>query len=326
MARRPVPVLIEAYARQLGLDPAAVRAVAQGEGGLNWGAVGDGGHAFGPFQMNDAGGVLTNRFGGSAGRKAYANSEAGVLEAMRAMARNARGLKGEAAVRSIITNYERPANIPLSISRALGRLGTSKGGTGTMPLSPSSPGSATFQAESSGDDYRKAIFNWSMAGLQSYLNGEDTPNVMDFLGQVSESNQSTPVSLSPAPSGPRSNIPANTSYGGAGGAKGVIAAIKRAQSMGLRVSENPWVDKVDPVHVKNSDHYKTYPGGKVGHAEDVSGDPAKIKAYFAWVEKNRKSLGLKDAFYTPLGYSYDEGRKTSYLQPKHNDHGHFSFF
>ncbi len=329
MAAKPsVEALIQAYARKLGLDPRAVAAVAQGEGGLKWGAVGDGGHAFGPFQMNDAGGVLTNRFGTSQARASFANSPAGVMEAMRAMARSAKGLKGQAAVRSIITNYERPADIPGSINRALGRLGSVqlKGGSGTMALSPSSPGSATFQAESPGDDHRKALLDWSMAGVQSFLNGEAAPDIMQFMGEQATSGTDAPLSLSPARTAPRSNIPSGTSYGGPGGAKGVIAAIKRAQSMGLRVSENPWVDKVDPVHVQGSDHYKTYAGGKVGHAEDVSGDPSKITAYFKWMEKNAKRLGLKDAFYTPMGYSYDEGKRTSYLQPKHDDHGHFSFF
>lgn len=58
-----------------------------------------------------------------------------------------------------------------------------------------------------------------------------------------------------------------------------LRLIHLAQDMGLRVGENPYVDGVDPVHVKTSFHYRTFPGtfpgtfnGKqLGEAIDVSG-------------------------------------------------------
>jgi hypothetical protein len=66
----------------------------------------------------------------------------------------------------------------------------------------------------------------------------------------------------------------------------MIQAIHQAQSMGLRVGENPYVDKVDPVHVKDSFHYRNFPGsygGKpLGEAIDVSGDPRQMAAFFRW--------------------------------------------
>ena len=327
MARRPVPALIDVYARQLGLDPRAVKSVAMGEGGLRWGAVGDGGHAFGPFQMNDAGGVLTNRFGSSEARAQFANSEAGVREAMTAMARHAKGLTGKQAINAIVSKYERPADIPGSISKAWGRYG-SIGGSSQAALSPSRPGSPVFQAEAVNDDRQKAVHDWANAGLSAYLNGSDqaTPLAM-FMEQARRDGAVKPLpSLSPGSTTSGKVTPTlKPQKGLQSGAEGVKAAIAYAQGLGLRVSENPFVDKVDPVHVKNSDHYNTYGGTNVGHAMDVSGDPAKIKQYFKWVEGNRGKLGLDDAFYTPMGYSYDEGGRTSYLQPRHDDHGHFSF-
>lgn len=111
---------IARMARRYGLDPAAVLANAAGEG-LS-GGVGDGGHAFGPFQMNDAGGVLTNDPNPQHHTNAYAWSNAGINRALRAMATVAKGLHGEAAVRAIVTRYERPADTSGAISARLGYL------------------------------------------------------------------------------------------------------------------------------------------------------------------------------------------------------------
>lgn len=116
-----VTPIISALARKYNLDPAAVLAVARGEGGTGYGRVGDGGHAFGPFQMNDAGGVLTGRAGDHA---AFANSPQGLEFALSGMAKaGASGLTGRAAVERIINSYERPADKQTSIRNALGRLG-----------------------------------------------------------------------------------------------------------------------------------------------------------------------------------------------------------
>lgn len=58
----------------------------------------------------------------------------------------------------------------------------------------------------------------------------------------------------------------------AGGPKSVVALGRLAQQMGLRVSENPAFDKVDPVHTEGSYHYKN-------QAIDVSGDPKKMARF-----------------------------------------------
>jgi hypothetical protein len=54
--------------------------------------------------------------------------------------------------------------------------------------------------------------------------------------------------------------------------KETIRLGKLAQRMGLVVRENPYFDKVDPVHVKGSFHYSK-------RAIDVSGDPKKLARY-----------------------------------------------
>ena len=60
---------------------------------------------------------------------------------------------------------------------------------------------------------------------------------------------------------------------------------KHAQSMGLSVREHPAFDKVDPVHTKNSDHYKNNTGTG-GDAIDVSGGTEKNLVAFAQTAKD----------------------------------------
>lgn len=100
---------IASIAKQHGLDPRAVLAVASAEGGFS-GAVGDGGHAFGPFQLNNAGGVITKMFPGqnSVQAQQFATSTAGLIFAISEMAKSAKGLTGMAAVDAIVKNFERP--------------------------------------------------------------------------------------------------------------------------------------------------------------------------------------------------------------------------
>jgi hypothetical protein len=68
--------------------------------------------------------------------------------------------------------------------------------------------------------------------------------------------------------------------------KAMLAAIHHAQSMGMSVRENPYVDPVDPVHVPDSYHYRDFPGKfqgkKLGEGLDVSGKPEQMAAFFRW--------------------------------------------
>lgn len=72
-----------------------------------------------------------------------------------------------------------------------------------------------------------------------------------------------------------------------------IAAIKLAQKMGLRASENPYAEHSAPepgVHTKTSYHYQYFPGmydgWKLGRGLDVSGPADKMGAYFQAVKQN----------------------------------------
>ena len=135
-----VTQLIVSLARRYNLDPQAVLAVARGEGGVGYGAVGDQGTSFGPFQLH-IGGALPRGKGA-----AWANSPAGLEYAIRKMAESgAVGLTGPAAIQAIISRFERPANIAASVQAALGRYGSPV--TTLPPVSTNKTGTYTGHSQ-----------------------------------------------------------------------------------------------------------------------------------------------------------------------------------
>lgn len=119
-------------AKARGLDLNALLAIASHEGAS--GGIGDNGHAFGPFQENNAGGVLTGRFQGQSPQQInqWAWSPAGINDALNRIASVASGEHGAQAVRDIATKFERPANVGAEIQDALAHYG----GTGAVPNVP----------------------------------------------------------------------------------------------------------------------------------------------------------------------------------------------
>lgn len=128
------PAQIAAWARQRGLDPQAVLAVARTEG--LGGGIGDGGHAFGPFQLNDAGGVITGKFPGQSQDQVqqWAWSPSGVNYALAGIQKVAGGLQGAPAINAIVHGFERPADQPSEISKALSYYGGGAPSSSPVPL------------------------------------------------------------------------------------------------------------------------------------------------------------------------------------------------
>ena len=85
-----------------------------------------------------------------------------------------------------------------------------------------------------------------------------------------------------------------------------VKVIEKALSLGLHAGENPYTSKVYPVHVRNSNHYKTFNqtvnGKKVGGGLDVSGDSKKMEELFNWVST---TLGNGDS--VSMDPSYVDG-------------------
>lgn len=125
------------------LDPNALLAVARQEG--LGGGIGDGGHAFGAFQLNNSGGVATGLFPGETPQQenAWAWTPAGIQFALRHIASVAGGLTGRAAVTNIVSRFERPLNIPRETANALAALGLPAPAGGSLP---SAAAAVTVQA------------------------------------------------------------------------------------------------------------------------------------------------------------------------------------
>lgn len=97
LGTNPTPIqVIRAYAPRFGLDPAAVLAYALTQGGTSWGAVGDNGSSFGPFQAHRGGALGSHD-------EAWANSPQGLMELMGMMSRaGAKGMSGPDAAAYIV--------------------------------------------------------------------------------------------------------------------------------------------------------------------------------------------------------------------------------
>ena len=153
---------VNSEAPSYGLDPAAVLATAKVEG---WGGtIGDGGHAYGPWQdhLTDFSerpwyGAGTN----NAQVQTWAWSSEGINYALAQMASTgkAKGLSGYQAVVNINTFYERSADIPGQIKKAWDWYsnfmhGGSSGATGQVDpgADPALAGGATLVSGASGND------------------------------------------------------------------------------------------------------------------------------------------------------------------------------
>jgi hypothetical protein len=197
---------IQQSGAKYGVDVNALLAVAAQEG-LN-GAVGDGGHAFGPFQMNDAGGVLAGRFPNSAAAQAYAESPAGIEEAVKNIAAATKGLRGPDALAAIVSQYEKPADYAAGLAAGLsptaaaqqtkdyqGALALYEGGKvtlapgGTTISSGSSSGStspaAAFRALGIPSSGNSVLMPKAATGLTAGADSYKTPTLASFQASTS---------------------------------------------------------------------------------------------------------------------------------------------
>jgi hypothetical protein len=161
---------IQEMGAKYGVDINALLSVAAQEG--LGGGVGDGGHAFGPFQMNDAGGVLTGKYASSEAAKAYAESPQGIEDAVKQIAAVAKGKTGQAAIEAIVNGFERPANPQSEINNALALYGGGKAtlsntGSGT---SLQTSGSSTSSSKAASLAKQNTIGSLLQPTRESFIN------------------------------------------------------------------------------------------------------------------------------------------------------------
>lgn len=297
-----VPQLIRRYAKQYNVGPWAAMAVAMAEGGLRWGAVGDQGTSFGPFQLHRGGALPAGK------GAAWANSPAGIEYAIRRMAESgAAGLRGRAAINSIVRNFERPADPDAEIKRAMGYWQDLRGGP--LPLG-GGPQAAQFWAYDPKDI--------------SSAQGKTAALSLLGVNPVLAAAVGKRISQQVQPQLYNMNIP-GMGVGGQSGSDLMLALLAMARKMGMTSLENPYVDAVAPVHTKGSYHYQNFPGkynGRtLGRGVDISG--GNMQQFLQAVLRRWGRSPFTEIFYDPWG-QWDAGRFSRQGIGGHSDHIHFS--
>jgi hypothetical protein len=230
MARNFAPGSASAlnYLRQLlvaeHVNPDAAQAVFSVEGAS--GGIGDGGHAFGPGQFNNAGGVWTGRYGGMSPQQInqIAWSPTGLQELAQRVGKVAGGIKNPTkAVQRIVTQFERPADPRGEVAKALSRLGkpmsTFNAAWGTPGLGgkgkplPPPPGLI--------GDGKQALLGNLVAQQNAFLSGQDYngPSLAQQMQQFNLMQQAqggSPFFSTPKGVGPVTYPPTSDGKGGLG--------------------------------------------------------------------------------------------------------------
>ena len=184
--------MIERFAPRYGLDPRAVAAVSMNESGGRFGAVGDGGTSFGPWQLHVGGALPSGK------TAAWANSAAGVQYALRQMAASgARGLRGQAAVSSIARNFERPADPGAEISTAMRYYQTPGFARGSAAAGAGGGGVVGGGGGAAGNPAAALAMIGAIKPINLNMPLRQTPSAMDTLQQFAAAH--APAALSQAP-------------------------------------------------------------------------------------------------------------------------------
>jgi hypothetical protein len=280
------------------IDPQADIAVARGEG-LS-GLIGDGGHAFGPHQLNNAGGVITGKFQGRTPEQInqWAWSPAGIDYALQGISRVAGGKHGGDAINAIVRGFERPADPNTNVSRALAAYGKTSAPQGAAPMSPALPASPSGAAPGGNPLLAQLIASTNeMVGLPA------SPALGSLLTNGPTSNP--PAPLSPA-AATRTVAPAQggtlDSLLGRFGLSDAVTSGYRSPADNRRVGGSP-----TSLHMSN-------------RARDVNPSDPDFGKLVSYVKQNPGAVS--EFFYDPLGWYAKNGRIVKGAIGGHGDHAH----
>lgn len=275
MAQPNLAALLAPGAKARNLDLNALLAIAHHEGAS--GGIGDGGHAFGPFQLNDAGGVLTGKLNGMtpAQKNAWAWSPAGIRFAEDGIARVASGEHGAQAIRSIATRFERPANVQAEISDALAHYGGGTSSPGRAPMSVGAPAPSPGAPAGNFSGLGQILSQTNqMLGLGS------SPQLSSLLGGVTRAVQ--PAAPKPAAVMPQP-VQAAGRLAGVGGVKVDAGIAPEVANVIRQFGVSPTSGYRDAAHnqavggAPHSDHLS-------GDAVDFSGSPQALAALYKYAQ------------------------------------------
>lgn len=315
---RPILNLIAEIGAQEGLTPAqiaAMQATAKVESGFDPNIRGDNGTSYGLFQHHVGGAGGTTH----ASAQRYLNPRVSITERAREFKRlNIRGGRGAAAL-------QRPADpkgYAVKVDNALrqlgaGSLGQSSTSQSTSPAKSGTAGAGGTPSTSSfGKSYLKSYLGWDedpvrAALWDSFYKDESPPSSTESSGQAAVPGERGHQDTASVPAGGRAS----------GRLRSYEDILALGRSWGLRLDAGN-AQTTGGSHTAGSKHYQS----KAVDFGDAKNDPAKLKAFARYLSRNAGSLGINDIWYTPLGYSVDNGKRTSSFIDGHNDHLHVDVF
>jgi len=325
--------IIRQTAPRLGLDPAAVVAYALTQGGVKWGAVGDNGSSFGPFQAH---------IGGAAGRRSpqqasqWANSPQGLTEMMGMMARaGATGRKGPDAAAYIVgPSFGRGANPPRDMAnaraqytRALQLVGGAPTGAGSPPPTGQFPrGNAMPVQQGIADNpAAKAAL---MAQIMKIGHGGSASSLLPVLDLMRQAPTSPSGAASAASAAASPPIPAGGGGSTTSDNPGTIHAplLSVAKQFGLTITSGyRSVERQAQLYAHRSRDGSVAAPGKsyhnFGRAIDIAVNPSAMR--FLHYAKQHPSE-FKEVFYDPAGWYIKNGKIVQGSIGGHSDHVHLA--
>lgn len=291
-----VAQLIRSYARRYGVDPRAALAVARTEGGLRFGAVGDQGTSYGPFQLHVGGALPRGK------DAAWANSPEGIAYALQRMAASgARGKTGRAAIEAIVRNFERPADPGSEVTRALSYYG---GGSATSEPSQGASVANIGDIRDSGGDSKRAVLSALISASQE--RNPDYEGVITALGQLGATRRAAT---------PPSTLSSSTPAGG-GATSGDLLAQLRKLGLADAITSGERSVAANRATGGSPTSYHL-PGGP--DAYDLNPSDSNIPALLSAARRNP---GQFKELFGPMDWYIKNGRIRRGRFPGHDDHYH----
>lgn len=334
MAQNTTPIqVIRQNAARFGLDPAAVLAYALTQGGTSWGAVGDHGTSFGPFQLHQGGALGSHTAG-------WANSPAGLVAAMGMMSRaGARGRKGAGAAAFINgPAFGRGANPAGDMAKARAAYPRAQQLIG-QPASVAAPAAApaTSASASASAPVADGSRQLALALLFQSRAAQGMP-VSPLLQQAlvqavaRQTTQPSPAKPAASPAAAGAGRPGARSIPGYAVAQGVDikdvnpALVDLAKQWGLDVTSGfRSVALQRKLYAQRSAPGSVAAPGKSfhnsGHAIDVAPNKQEL-ALLAYAFKHPAQF--REVFYDPAGRSIKNGKIVRWTIGGHKDHIHIA--
>ena len=285
----------------------AMQATAKVESGFRPDAIGDNGTSYGLFQ---------HHVGGAGGKthdeaRKYLDPVTSITERARWFKKN--NITSGAQAAALQRPFD-PRGYAVKVDNALKGLPTDlnapvASAAGSGQAQPDGSPAATLGTPSFAQEYLKSYLGYDKDPVKSLLFDR-------FYGEA----QST----KPEDDSSGSSRKTGTNQGGSAidgpRHKGRLSSYEDIVALGKRWGLNIQGDfqTTGGKHSAGSKHYQS----KAVDFGDATNDPERMKQFARYLARNAGSLGISDIWYTPMGWSVDNGKRTKATIGGHSDHLH----